>query len=83
MMEVGDRIKRLMDQARVSEEFDNGILHDCGYRFNQEEMENFIREVVLDCARVSHFFYDPKYTYQARCGKEISYAIEEKYGIKF
>jgi hypothetical protein len=46
-------------------------------------MENFIREVVLDCARVSHFFYDPKYTYQARCGKEISYAIEEKYGIKF
>jgi hypothetical protein len=83
MMEVGDRIKQLMDQARVSSEFDNGVLHDCGYQFNQEEMENLILEVVKDCARVSHFFYHPMYNYQARCGKEITEAIEKKYGIEY
>jgi hypothetical protein len=81
MMEVGDRITKLMDRARVSSEFDNGILHDCGYRFNQEELENLISEVVRECARVSWFFYDPMYNYQARCGKEIAEAIEKKYGV--
>ena len=53
------------------------------YEFTETELNDLIREIALDCARVSLGFYHPMYNYQARCGREIAQAIEKKYGISF
>lgn len=53
------------------------------YEFTEAELNDIIREVALDCARISLGFYPPMYNYQARCGREIAEAIEKKYGISF
>lgn len=76
-MEVGemilnDKVQHLMADAAKN-----------SYEFTEVELNDLIREVALDCARVSLGFYHPMYNYQARCGREIAQAIEKKYGVSF
>lgn len=71
-MNLNDKVQQLMSTAAKN-----------SYEFTEEELKDLIREIALDCARVSLGFYPPMYNYQARCGREIAQAIEKKYGISF
>jgi hypothetical protein len=71
-MNLNDAVQQLMADAAKNT-----------YEFTEAELNDIIREVALDCARVSLDFYPPMYNYQARCGREIAQAIEKKYGISF
>jgi hypothetical protein len=71
-MNLNDKVQQLMAAAAKNT-----------YEFTESDLNNLIREVALDCARVSFGFYHPMYNYQARCGKEIAEAIEKKYGVNF
>lgn len=71
-MNLNDKVQQLMSTAAKN-----------SYEFTEAELKDLIREIALDCARVSLGFYPPMYNYQARCGREIAQAIEKKYGISF
>jgi hypothetical protein len=71
-MNLNDKVQQLMATAAKN-----------SYEFTETELNDLIREIALDCARVSLGFYHPMYNYQARCGREIAQAIEKKYGISF
>jgi hypothetical protein len=71
-MNLNGAVQRLLSAAATN-----------SYEFTETELNDLIREVALDCARVSLGFYHPMYNYQARCGKEIAEAIEKKYGVSF
>jgi len=76
-MEVGEMILNDTVQHLMAAAAKNS------YEFTETELNDLIREVALDCARVSLGFYHPMYNYQARCGREIAQAIEKKYGVSF
>lgn len=76
-MEVGEMILNDTVQHLMADAAKNS------YEFTEVELNDLIREVALDCARVSLGFYHPMYNYQARCGREIAQAIEKKYGVSF